>query len=341
MNPRRVTLLCFSIFVIYICSPFLTAIVLGTLLAILFHPTYLWLKRWELGRGLRSLIVTFIVTVGVLLPFVFFLYKSVLVSAEQIRPMFHWQNLSTGSEKIENWLAQLNSVIPFGWTIDVDSLREFLSVVGIKLAEFIRIAVSSLPGFLVQLIVMVLAFYFLMIDGPMVLQFVEGGIEKIQLLNRKQIDAFWIRSVNVCRSVVLAAVLSAVIQSIVFWILLLILRIPSSSSWTSWFFLSSFLPLVGSLPISIGLGIYQAIQGNIAIAVVLFSMGLLLNILDSILRPVMMKGSSNLHPMIGFVSAFGGLQTLGIIGIFLGPIIVGMFIALVDIYRHPQRYSQS
>jgi predicted PurR-regulated permease PerM len=44
-----------------------------------------------------------------------------------------------------------------------------------------------------------------------------------------------------------------------------------------------------------------------------------------------LRGSTNLHPLVAFVAAFGGLQTFGFPGVFLGPIIAGLFITTVKV----------
>ena len=60
---------------------------------------------------------------------------------------------------------------------------------------------------------------------------------------------------------------------------------------------------------------------------------MLIALVDSLVRPIFLRGSTNLHPLLAFVAAFGGLQVFGFMGVFLGPIIAGLFVAMVQVLK--------
>ena len=64
--------------------------------------------------------------------------------------------------------------------------------------------------------------------------------------------------------------------------------------------------------------------------------GLMVATVDNFVRPIFLKGSGNLHPLVAFVAAFGGLQAFGFIGVFLGPIIAGLFTTSLKIALSPE-----
>jgi len=74
--------------------------------------------------------------------------------------------------------------------------------------------------------------------------------------------------------------------------------------------------------------------GGHAGAVLLMS-SVLTSLADNVVRPWVLKGGANLHPLMGFVAAFGGLQLLGLSGLFLGPIVAGLFLAAVKLRSRP------
>jgi predicted PurR-regulated permease PerM len=45
-----------------------------------------------------------------------------------------------------------------------------------------------------------------------------------------------------------------------------------------------------------------------------------------------LRGTVHLHPLVAFIAAFGGIQTLGFLGVFLGPILAAVFVAALDLY---------
>ena len=44
------------------------------------------------------------------------------------------------------------------------------------------------------------------------------------------------------------------------------------------------------------------------------------------------RGGGELHPLVAFVSAFAGLAALGFYGLFIGPVIVGLFFVLLSLH---------
>jgi len=98
----------------------------------------------------------------------------------------------------------------------------------------------------------------------------------------------------------------------------------------SWILLStitmglSLLPFIGAAsvwtPCCIWLWLYDEKFGA---AIFLFIYGsTILNLVDYGLRPWLLHGQANIHPLLAFMSILGGVQTLGPIGILVGPMIV-------------------
>ena len=56
---------------------------------------------------------------------------------------------------------------------------------------------------------------------------------------------------------------------------------------------------------------------------------------DNVLRPRLIGRGSNLHPLLTFFSVLGGLSYFGLVGLFLGPLLLAILLSLLDVY---QRY---
>jgi predicted PurR-regulated permease PerM len=56
---------------------------------------------------------------------------------------------------------------------------------------------------------------------------------------------------------------------------------------------------------------------------------MVVGISDNIVRPYVLKGGAELHPLIGFVAAFGALDAIGFYGLFIGPVVAGLFFNLL------------
>ena len=66
--------------------------------------------------------------------------------------------------------------------------------------------------------------------------------------------------------------------------------------------------------------------------VVYFAAGIAGNV-DSLIRPLIYKRISNIHPMITLVGAFAGVRYFGLLGLILGPLGIAYLFELLRFYR--------
>ena len=59
--------------------------------------------------------------------------------------------------------------------------------------------------------------------------------------------------------------------------------------------------------------------------------------LDNLLRPFVYRRVSGIHPMLTLVGAFAGVRMFGLIGVFLGPLLLSYFLELLDVYDASRR----
>jgi predicted PurR-regulated permease PerM len=80
----------------------------------------------------------------------------------------------------------------------------------------------------------------------------------------------------------------------------------------------------------------QLMEGNQIGGIALLVMVVVLMGLDNTVRPWFLRGAANLHPLLAFVAALGGLQTIGFLGVFLGPIVASLFVFTIRLLTHRQ-----
>lgn len=64
---------------------------------------------------------------------------------------------------------------------------------------------------------------------------------------------------------------------------------------------------------------------------VMLAGGLTISTSDNIVRPLVMKEHSEMHPLLALVSVFGAVNLFGATGIFLGPVIAAVFVSFLRI----------
>jgi predicted PurR-regulated permease PerM len=94
--------------------------------------------------------------------------------------------------------------------------------------------------------------------------------------------------------------------------------------------LAHVLPLVGRTPAWLAGAIYLYLQDAMLKAILMVVFGLMAGLIENFVRPLILKGRSKMHPLVSLVAIFGGIGMFGIMGIFLGPILAAVLIALLQ-----------
>jgi hypothetical protein len=55
--------------------------------------------------------------------------------------------------------------------------------------------------------------------------------------------------------------------------------------------------------------------------------------IDNVIKPFVLHGQANLHPLLALLSILGGIQVLGPVGILVGPMLVSFLQALLAMFR--------
>ncbi|MDB4863319.1 AI-2E family transporter [Pirellulaceae bacterium] len=185
--------------------------------------------------------------------------------------------------------------------------------------------VSLLAG----IVIMLIAVFFFLVDGRAMIQTILKLSPLKSDYEKMLIDEF----VSISRAVVLATVLSALAQGVLagigFWIAGLnsILLLTFAAT------LLAMVPFVGAavvwFPAAIWLILFADKTGY-GIFLLIWGIGPV-SLSDNIIKPLVLKNTSKLHPMFALLSVVGGVQALGPIGILTGPMVVVFLQTLLNI----------
>jgi predicted PurR-regulated permease PerM len=110
----------------------------------------------------------------------------------------------------------------------------------------------------------------------------------------------------------------------------LLLGVPAAFLAAGATFLFAWTPLVGSTPVWLAGAIYLYAPEALLRTLLMVACGLLAGLVDNFVRAMILKGRSKMHPLVSLVAIFGGIEMFGIMGIFLGPILAAVLIALLQ-----------
>jgi predicted PurR-regulated permease PerM len=112
----------------------------------------------------------------------------------------------------------------------------------------------------------------------------------------------------------------------------LLLGVPGAFLGAGATFIFAWIPVLGSTPVWVfGTG-YLWFQDSPARAVIMLAVGLICSASDNLVRPLILRGRGDMHPLVSLVAIFGGIEMFGIFGVFIGPILAAILMTLFQIW---------
>lgn len=322
-------------FVWQVLSPFVGALTLSVIIVTICYPLYERLLKvvYKKSESLAAALATLIVVVLVILPILF-------ISAIFVKELVGlYQTLGTGQEVVfESYFLNFESLIQtylpdfeFNFNEQIKQSAAWL------LGNVSNIFASTVSTIFVILISLIGSFYFFR-DGK---EFIKLAI-KLSPLPDKDDEIIFSRLALAIRSVATGVLLVSIIQGTLAAIGFAFFGIPKAALWGAVGGILSMIPGIGTLAIMIPGIIYLFLVSTVANAVGLIIWSILtIVIVDNIIGPHLMSRGNNLHPFIMLTSVLGGISTFGPIGFIIGPVILTLFVVLLEVYnqyiQRPQR----
>ncbi|MEO1618851.1 MAG: AI-2E family transporter [Planctomycetota bacterium] len=257
-----------------------------------------------------------------------------------VQESFHRQSL-VASAAISSWVnAKLGGAFKTQVKMWTNPSERDLSM-GIRAArEYIQPRFFKLSGFtgkvflqvVIGLLIMVIATYFFFVDGP-------GMVHTLMRLSplddeyeRRLLGEFERTS----RAVVLASVLSAVVQGLLAAIAFFFCGFESFILLFLITSIMALVPFLGAASVWLPCAIYlAAVDQRYIPAVLLMIYGaLVVSTIDNVIKAFVLHGHSELHPLVALLSVLGGVPVFGPIGILVGPMVVVFLQTLLEILNH-------
>jgi predicted PurR-regulated permease PerM len=100
--------------------------------------------------------------------------------------------------------------------------------------------------------------------------------------------------------------------------------------------------MIGGGIVWLPLGLVRILSGDVFGGILFLTVsGLFISLLDNVLRPIFLKDRIQLHPLIIFFAILGGVSVFGFNGLILGPMIVILFLTVLDMFLIEHRIDES
>jgi predicted PurR-regulated permease PerM len=215
--------------------------------------------------------------------------------------------------------GQLQSVGSVAVRININSggkLQEWGAPLAMRTGQYIG-------GMLVGLAIMVISLYYFLADGPGMVR----TIMRLSPLDDKYEEQLIDQFDKISRAVVLATLISAFVQGLLAGVGFYFAGFGPVFLMMALAMLLAMVPFVGAAAVWVPACLWLYFHdGNTTAAVLLAIWGAaVVSMVDNLIKPYVLHGRSNLHPLLALLSVLGGVQALGPIGIFVGPMVVVFF----------------
>jgi len=312
--------------VVFLLYPYLNYLFFALLLAYILHPLHDWLQKHIRNRSACSLILIFLILVAVILP-------TILVSARLVREVRSTVSFVADSPQRYDYLGKIEELLN-RWTGQEASFQVYKDEIAQALKGFL---VRAAPNFLgsvsdatVGLFIMFFVLFYLFRDSQKSYQRLRALIPLAPNLKEGLIQEI----TSVTSAVVYGQVITGLIQGALGGIGFLIFRAPNPFLWGFVMIIFSFVPLVGTALVWVPAGIFLLLSGATFRGIGLLVWGaVLVTNVDNFVRPRLISGRSNIHPVTVLLGVLGGLKLFGFVGLVVGPLILALFIALARFYE--------
>ena len=196
---------------------------------------------------------------------------------------------------------------------------------------------GSIPLILLSIVLFVVAVFFLLKDGNKVAQ----AWDALTPLGPAHDQAIRNEFGTIFRSVVWGTVAAALAQTLAFGVGFLVLNAVFGLGAAAWTFILALLtlicasiPFLGAVSVWAPTALVLFLMGDRAAALSLALYGgLVVSQVDTLIRVWVLKDAARLHPLLALVCVFGGILYFGILGVFLGPMIGALLVAVLRILK--------
>lgn len=343
--PRVISLIVLLVIILLVgavffqvMAEFIVPLFLACVLLVVFQPLHAeilrYMPRWP---RLGALLTTVMILIVVLMPLAWLGWNAYLEAEHGVK----WLQSDKGKAFVSHGLKWLDEKVPqvTGRPFEPPSPQELLTRVTSYVGPAVLTGVRTVLGVLIGMVIMIVSLYFFLADGPKMIK----TIMQISPLNKEHELELLARFGQISRSVVVATLASAIAQGIVAGIAYYI-WLPSEAPvflLTALTMVFAIVPFVGAagvwVPVCVGMLLLGGgdEMGSNWVSVLGFAIycTIVVSGLDNLIKPYVLHGQANLHPLLALLSILGGVKVLGPIGILVGPMLVSFMQALLSIFQ--------
>jgi len=308
-------------------APFVGALALAAIIVTICYPMYERILKFlpRHNQSVAALLSLLVAMLVIVIPLVI-LASFILKEALSIYDLMSSSNQISFLDAIAKTEGFIKQFVPT-FSIDTASIvQQTAGFIANNLANIFAGTASTLFLFFIALI----ASYYFFKDG----RYFTSYLIKLSPLKNGKDELIFKRLATAVRSVALGTITVAVIQGILTAVGLSLLGFDRAILLGCVAAIGALIPGVGTTIVFVPVVVYLIYVGEQVHAIIAAVWGLFaVGLIDNIIGPYLMSRGNNLHPFLILLSVLGGISVFGPIGFILGPVILSLFLVLLELYH--------
>ena len=324
----------------YLCwlmlQPFVRVLLWGLVLTSAFGPVHNRIRRRIKNQDIAALVSCFAVVLTIGVPTALIglaLVRELAPAFETLQAMIS-SLLDPNSPvigKLTQWLAERGVDIEAVKLQAIEQAQAAMGEVTTNSIGYVRGILGGIAGVVIEAFFVFFTMFYLFRDGAKLWAALANALP----LRGKTMNQMIVRVREVISASVYGVFVIAIIQGTLGGIAFWFIGLPSAVVWGLVMTFMSLIPLAGAFVVWVPAAIYLAITGSWGAAIGLTLWGsIVIGLVDNFMRPKLVGEKAKLHELFIFFAVLGGLQLFGIVGLFLGPVILAIALALFDAFLH-------
>ena len=322
----------------FIFKPFLYALILAIVFATVFQPVHKRVLAMTRERkGLAAFLATISVLIVVVAPLTLLgiqifqeatgLYSSLIENGGVTDPLRRSYSEASLSRGIGNTIQSLTRFSPV--PIDSPDVSQYLKQGLSWLLQHLGPLFANVAKAMVGVFIFLIALYYLFKDG----HDLKRALVALSPLQDIHDETIFNKLALAINSVIKGNLAVALVQGVLTAVGFAIFGIPNATLWGSVAAITALIPGIGTALVLLPAILYLYFSGETLFAVGLLVWGMVaVGLVDNFLGPKLASRGMRLHPFLILLSILGGIGFFGPLGFLLGPLVLSLLFALLEIY---------
>ncbi|HEY0980463.1 MAG TPA: AI-2E family transporter [Candidatus Paceibacterota bacterium] len=303
--------------------PFLTTILLGIVVSVLFFPLFQWLQKKIGNRSVASVLTVAAFIIILCIP-LFFIATVVFNQAQNLYAWIAQEGALTGL------MAEGNIILTRMFPGAAINLESSLAGVVSSFANNVGLLLSATLGSIFTLLLVLLSMFYFLKDGP---HWKEAMLSMSPLSKGNDVQILD-RLKHAINGIVKGYLLVGLAQGLLMGLGMFIFGVPHAALWGVFAAIASLVPTIGTALVAVPAIIFLFAMGSTGAALGMTAWSVLLvGLVDNLLNPYIVGKSINIHPLLILFGVLGGVALMGPVGILVGPLILSFIYALLSVSK--------